>query len=197
MNSVMKTLVFATSNQHKIGELRKICPDYEILGLQDLGFDVEIEETGLTLEENALLKAEFLFNKIGRPVLSEDTGLEVEALDGAPGVHTARYAGEHRDPDANMAKLLNALTNVTNRKAAFRTIIALRHHGGSDLFEGIVCGNIALERSGFQGFGYDPVFIPEGHDNTFAELPASVKNQISHRARAVQKVIGFLNENPL
>ena len=193
----MKTLVFATSNQHKIGELRKICPEYEILGLQDLGFDVEIEETGLTLEENALLKAEFLFNKINQPVLAEDTGLEVEALDGAPGVCTARYAGKSRDAEANMAKLLFQLSGRSDRKAAFRTIIALRHHGGSELFEGIVNGNIALEKSGSQGFGYDPVFIPEGHDKTFAELPATVKNQMSHRARAVHKVIAFLNEIPL
>jgi XTP/dITP diphosphohydrolase len=191
----MKTLVFATSNQHKIAELRNICPDYNILGLKDLGFDVEIEETGLTLEENALLKAEFLFDKIGQPVLSEDTGLEVEALGGAPGVHTARYAGEMRDAEANMAKLLHELGDRPDRKAAFRTIIALRHHDGTELFEGIVHGRIASVKSGSQGFGYDPVFIPEGHDQTFAELPASVKNQMSHRARAVHKVIRFLQEN--
>jgi XTP/dITP diphosphohydrolase len=193
----MKTLVFATSNQHKIAELRTICPDYEILGLLDLGFDVEIEETGLTLEENALLKAEFLFSKIGQPVLSEDTGLEVEALDGAPGVHTARYAGEMRDAEANMTKLLHELGERPDRKAAFRTIIALRHHAGTELFEGIVTGRIAFEKSGSKGFGYDPVFIPDEYNKTFADLPASVKNQMSHRARAVQKVIAFLNETPL
>jgi len=191
----LKTLVFATSNIHKIQEIRNICPDYEILGLQDLGFDVEIEETGSTLEENAMIKAEFLYAKIGKPVFAEDTGLEVSALNGSPGVHTARYAGEKRDPEANMEKLLRALEGRPDRKAAFRTIIALRHHSGSEAFEGVVHGCIAPIKSGAQGFGYDPVFIPAGYDHTFAELSSEIKNQISHRAMAVQKLIQFLTAN--
>jgi XTP/dITP diphosphohydrolase len=165
------------------------------LGLRDLGFDVDIEESGKTLEENALLKAEFLYAKIGKSVLAEDTGLEVAALKGSPGVHTARYAGEARDPEANMKKLLLELKGVSDRQAAFRTIIVLRHPKGTEIFEGMVNGSIAESRSGAEGFGYDPVFIPEGYDKTFAELPAQIKNQISHRARALQKLIQFLQNH--
>lgn len=192
----MKTLVFATSNPNKLVEIRNICfGKYEILGLRDLGFDVDIEETGATLEENALLKAEYLFKKLGKPVFSEDTGLEVTVLGGSPGVRTARYAGESKDPNANMEKLLSNLKGTSDRRAAFRTIIALRHATGTEVFEGVVNGSIALSRSGVQGFGYDPVFVPEGYDKTFAELPAQLKNQISHRARALQKLTHFLDNN--
>jgi XTP/dITP diphosphohydrolase len=187
-----KTLLFATSNKHKLSELRTILPDYTIQGLQDIEIYDEIPETGETLNENAYIKVKYLYDKIGKVVMSEDTGLEVSALNGGPGVHTARYAGDDRDPIQNMQKLLNALIDKDDRSARFRTVIALMDRGDVQYFEGIVHGRIAHEISGEEGFGYDPVFIPYGYDLTFAALPSEVKNNISHRARAVQKLMAHL-----
>lgn len=188
----MDTLVFATANPHKLEEIRQILSDYTVLGLKDIGFNDDIPETGSTLEENALIKAQYLFDKTGKPSLAEDTGLEVSALSGDPGVHTARYAGEDRDPYANMDLLLTNLKNHDDRSAQFRTVIAYMTDGGSHLFNGIVRGKIATEKSGLGGFGYDPVFIPDGYDLTFAQMDKQIKNEISHRAKAVQSLISFL-----
>ncbi len=188
----MKTIAFATSNDHKMEELRHILPQYKILGLKDLGIQEEIHETGSTLEENALIKAEFLFNKTGQSSFSEDTGLEVDALNGAPGVHTARYAGVSRNPEANMDLLIDNLKENSDRSAQFRTVIVYKSANEVRIFEGIVRGQIAKTKSGQGGFGYDPVFIPDGYNNTFAELDQTIKNQISHRAKAVKYLLEYL-----
>lgn len=188
----MKSLIFATANAHKLAELRAILPQFTIKSLTDIGIHEDIPETGLTLEENAYIKAKYLYDRTGAPSFSEDTGLEVMALDGQPGVHTARYAGDQRNPNDNMAKLLQALSNKADRTAQFRTVIAMVEDGNVKYFEGIVKGRIALEKSGNEGFGYDPIFIPDGYDHTFADLSSDIKNQISHRARAVQKLVEFL-----
>jgi len=188
----MKTLVFATSNKHKLTELKAILPDFDIKGLSDIGIIEEIPETGSTLEENAWIKAKYLFDSTRQTSFSEDTGLEVDILGGQPGVHTARYAGEQRNPQDNMAKLLHELVDKSDRYAQFRTVIAMVDDSGVQYFEGLVRGKIALQKSGIEGFGYDPVFIPDGYDRTFAELCGEIKNQISHRARAVQKLVDFL-----
>jgi XTP/dITP diphosphohydrolase len=191
----MKKLIFATSNPHKLEEIRDILPGYTILGLEDAGIIEEIQETGTTLEENAIIKAQYLFDKSGKPSFAEDTGLEVFALDGAPGVHTARYAGDERDPNKNMDLLLQNLMDKADRTARFRTVIAYISNQGRELFEGIVTGTIAYEKSGIGGFGYDPVFIPDGYDKSFASLTKEVKNKISHRARAVQALIDHLQQH--
>lgn len=191
----MTSLIFATANAHKLTELSAILPDYDIKGLKDIGIDTDIPETGLTLEENAYIKAKFLFDHTGCISLSEDTGLEVDALGGQPGVHTARYAGDHRHPMDNMHKLLKELANKQDRAARFRTVIALVDADRTLYFEGIVNGQIAMEISGTEGFGYDPVFIPEGYHKTFAELSSDIKNTISHRARAVKKLMEYLQAN--
>ncbi len=191
----MKRLVFATSNAHKLSEIRGILPHFDIAGLQDIGISEDIEETGTTLEENALIKAKFLYEKTRMPSLSEDTGLEVFSLNGAPGVHTARYAGEEKDPEKNMEKLLAELEYKSNRQARFRTVISYVAQDETHFFEGIVNGSIALKKSGAKGFGYDPVFIPEGFDQSFADLDVFIKNKISHRARAVSKLIDFLSQS--
>lgn len=188
----MKTLVFATSNKHKLTELKAILPDFDIKGLSDIGIIEEIPETGSTLEENAWIKAKYLYDCTGQTSFSEDTGLEVDILGGHPGVHTARYAGEQRNPQDNMAKLLHELVDKSDRYAQFRTVIAMVDDSGVRYFEGLVRGKIAFQKSGIEGFGYDPVFIPEGYDRTFADLSGEIKNQISHRARAVQKLVDFL-----
>jgi len=193
----MKKLIFATTSRHKLNEIRAMLPGHDVLGLEDIGYFTEIEETGLTLEENASIKALQLYSHIHEASLGEDTGLEVFALDMAPGVHTARYAGNDRDPAKNMDKLLEQLTSKSDRRARFRTVIALADKEGIRLFEGIVNGTISEARSGAGGFGYDPVFIPEGYDKTFAELASDIKNNISHRAMAVHKLVSFLaSENP-
>lgn len=191
----MKRLVFATSNAHKLSEIRGILPHFDIAGLQDIGISEDIEETGTTLEENALIKAKFLYEKTRMPSLSEDTGLEVFSLNGAPGVHTARYAGDEKDPEKNMEKLLAELEYKSNRQARFRTVISYVAQDETHFFEGIVNGSIALKKSGAKGFGYDPVFIPEGFDQSFADLDVFIKNKISHRARAVSKLIDFLSQS--
>jgi XTP/dITP diphosphohydrolase len=190
--AIMK-IVFATNNQHKLSEIRQILDDrVEVLSLQDIGCDVDIPETGKTLEENALQKAQYVFDHYHTDVFADDTGLEVEALNGAPGVYSARYAGEGHDSEANMSKLLKKLSNNDNRKARFRTVIALIQQGDVHKFEGIVNGQIIRERRGGEGFGYDPIFQPDGYDKTFAELGLDIKNTISHRARAVAKLCAFL-----
>lgn len=190
----MKKLVFATNNPHKLEEIRAILGSkLEILSLADIGCDADIPETAETLEGNALIKAHYVYDNYKLDCFADDTGLEVDALHGLPGVHTARYAYPDRhDPEANMVKLLEALRENNDRNARFRTVIALIEKGKEHLFEGVVEGVIARERSGTQGFGYDPVFIPEGNSKTFAELGEDIKNTISHRARAVQKLAEYL-----
>ena len=190
----MKKLVFATNNPHKLEEIRAILGSkLAILSLADIGCDADIPETAETLEGNALIKAHYVYDNYKLDCLADDTGLEVDALHGLPGVHTARYAYPDRhDPEANMIKLLEALRENNDRNARFRTVIALIEKGKEHLFEGVVEGVIAREKSGTQGFGYDPVFIPEGNSKTFAELGEDIKNTISHRARAVQKLAEYL-----
>jgi len=196
--SNMRQLVFATNNPHKAREIEQILGGaYRISTLKDIGCTEEIEETEPTLEGNALLKARYVKTKFGYDCFSEDTGLEVEALDGAPGVHTARFAGEARDPEANIALLLTKLESKPNRRAQFRTVIALVQDGKEILLEGICPGRIAPEKRGVGGFGYDPVFIPEGYEHTFAELGEEVKNRISHRALATEKLRLLLASAPL
>ena len=187
-------IVFATNNQHKLSEIRQILGDrVEVLSLKDINCDVDIPETGTTLEANALQKAQYIYDHYQMDVFADDSGLEVDALGGAPGVYSARYAGgEGHDSEANMAKLLHELGENNNRCARFRTVIALIIQGQVHEFEGIVNGEITRERRGGEGFGYDPIFQPEGYDKTFAELGAEVKNQISHRARATQKLVEHL-----
>jgi XTP/dITP diphosphohydrolase len=209
-------IVFATNNEHKLSEIRAILgPSFEVVSLADIGCHEDIPETGKTLEENALMKAEYVYNKYHLSCFADDTGLEVEALNGAPGVYSARYAamattvpagspaGISHDSEANMARLLRELANNNNRKARFRTVIALIEKkdvcpcGCTSIkvvhqFEGIVNGEITREKSGAEGFGYDPIFRPDGYDKTFAELGLDIKNQISHRARATQKLAEYL-----
>jgi len=191
----MRKLVFATNNAHKLEEIRAILGDkVEVLSLKDIQCDVDIPETADTLEENAVLKAEYIYRHYGLDCFADDTGLEVEALNGAPGVYSARYAGgEGHDSEANMRKLLAEMEGKTNRKAQFRTAICLIEGGVEHLFEGVVKGEIIEEKRGASGFGYDPVFMPEGYTETFAEMGNEEKNRISHRARAVQALCAYLN----
>ena len=187
-------VVFATNNQNKLMEVRKILGNqFQVLSLEDIGCHEDIPEKGQTLEDNALIKAQYIYNKYHVDCFADDTGLEVDALGGAPGVYSARYAGgAGHDSNANMNKLLHELENNNNRKARFRTIIALIQGGKVTKFEGIVKGEIIQHRRGGEGFGYDPIFQPEGYSQTFAEMSIGVKNQISHRARAVQKLADYL-----
>ena len=189
----MNKLVFATNNKHKLEELRAIVGDkYEILGLRDIGCDVDIPETATTLEGNALIKAQFVKEHYGYDCFADDTGLEVEALDGAPGVYSARYAGPECDSAKNMALLLQNMADKDNRKARFRTVIALVKGEDTMLFEGIVEGTILREGAGENGFGYDPIFEPEACGLSFAQMESTSKNAISHRGRATQKLINYL-----
>ena len=184
-------LIFATNNAHKLDEVRSILGSrFTIKSLKDIGCDADIPETADTLEGNALMKARFLYEKYGVDCFADDTGLEVTALGGAPGVHTARYAGNH-DSEANMNKLLNELEKKSDRSAQFRTVIALIINGEEKLFNGIV--TIAKEKAGDGGFGYDPIFIPEGFTQTFSQMGNDSKNHISHRALAVEKLYNYLN----
>ena len=204
-------IVFATNNQHKLSEIRSILGEsIEVLSLKDIGCDVDIPETGKTLEENALQKAQYVYDHYHISVFADDTGLEVDALNGAPGIYSARYAsmeaGAHEashDAEANMSRLLRELGENNNRRARFRTVIALILKkdvcpcGCTSIkeihqFEGIVEGQIIRERRGGEGFGYDPIFQPDGYEETFAELGMKIKNHISHRARAVKKLTDFL-----
>ena len=181
----MKKLVFATNNKHKLDEIRAIIGDkVEILSLKDINCEADIPETAETLEGNAHLKAAYISEHYGLDCFADDTGLEVEALNGAPGVYSARFAGEEHDSQANMRKLLHEMEEKDNRKARFRTIISLIEEGREHQFEGIVNGSITREKKGDSGFGYDPVFQPDGYDQTFAELGEETKNKISHRAQA-------------
>lgn len=202
-------IVFATNNQHKLQEIRDILgSNYEVVSLKEIGCDADIPETGNTLEENALQKAQYVYDHYHLSCFADDTGLEVEALDGAPGVHSARYAeGTDHDSEANMAKLLRELDGKENRKARFRTVICYIEKkdvcpcGCTSIkkihqFDGIIEGHIATRKQGTEGFGYDPIFVPEGYDQSFAQLGEEIKNGISHRARAVAKLAEYLkNKN--
>lgn len=189
-----RKLVFATNNAHKLEEVAAILGDQvELLSLNDIGCQADIPETAETLEGNALLKSSYIYKNYHLDCFADDTGLEVKALNGAPGVYSARYAGgEGHDAQANMLKLLHELDGKENRKAQFRTAISLILDGKEYFFEGVIKGEIIKEKRGDSGFGYDPVFMPEGYDRTFAELGNDIKNQISHRALAVQKLCEFL-----
>lgn len=189
-----RKLVFATNNAHKLEEVAAILGDQvELLSLNDIGCQADIPETAETLEGNALLKSSYIYKNYHLDCFADDTGLEVETLNGAPGVYSARYAGgEGHDAQANMLKLLHELDGKENRKAQFRTAISLILDGKEYLFEGVIKGEIIKEKRSDSGFGYDPVFMPEGYDRTFAELGNDIKNQISHRALAVQKLCEFL-----
>jgi len=187
-------LVFATNNAHKLDEVRNIASNHtEIVSLAEINCFDDIPETADTLEGNALQKAQYVEDHFGLDCFADDTGLEVEVLNNEPGVYTARYAGPAHDPEANINKLLHELKGKDNRKARFRTVIALILDEKTYYFEGIVNGTIVEERKGTDGFGYDPIFIPEGYTKTFAELGVDIKNQISHRALAVNKLISFLS----
>ena len=197
----MDTLIFASTNAHKIDEMRAVLtPFVEVVSMRDAGVGGDIAETGATLEENALIKARYLFERTGRASFADDTGLEVEALGGAPGVRSARYAadagvGESHDSGANVRLLLKNLEGAANRRARFRTVIALIDERGKEtLLEGSVEGHIIEVPRGSEGFGYDPVFVPEGFDRTFAELSAEEKNALSHRGRAARALADFLRK---
>ncbi len=191
----MKQLVFATNNPHKLQEIRAILgPDFLVKGLGDIGCTEDIPETADTLEGNAAIKARYVKEHYGYDCFADDTGLEVTALGGAPGVYSARYAGPGHDSDANVALLLKNMKNADDRSARFRTVIALTEGDEIKEFEGIVNGHIIDSLRGEGGFGYDPVFVPEGYDLTFAELSAEEKNSISHRGRAVAALLKYLTE---
>lgn len=191
--SIKKKFVFATNNAHKLEEVSAILgKKIELLSMKDIDCNVDIPETADTLEGNALIKARYIFENYYLDCFADDTGLEVEALNGAPGVYSARYAGDAHDSEANMKKLLKEMENVENRRARFRTVFALIINGKEHLFEGIVKGEIIKNRKGTSGFGYDPVFVPEGYSQTFAEMGNELKNKISHRAMATQKLCHFL-----
>ncbi len=187
-------LIFATGNPYKVSEVAKMLEgnsSFEVISMKDLEIEEDIPETSPTIEGNALQKARYLYEKYNLNCFSEDTGLEIESLDGEPGVFSARYAGPERSAEANMELVLKKLRGKTNRRAQFRTVIALIIDGKENTFEGIVTGRIAEQKAGTGGFGYDPIFVPDGYDRSFGELDASVKNQISHRARALSKLIDF------
>lgn len=188
-------LVFATNNPNKLKEVQKLFPkEITLLSLADIGCMEDIPETAPDLEGNAILKANFVTERYGYACFADDTGLLVDALNGEPGVYSARYAGDQRNSGDNMDKLLGALGNRTDRSAHFKTVIALNIDKDQFLFQGVVEGEIAIERKGSEGFGYDPVFTPKGYDKTFAELPLTIKNQISHRAIAIQKLLAFFKK---
>ncbi len=188
-------LVFATNNRHKLEELQALLGDhFKLLSLADIGCNEEIPEEQPTLEGNAQQKAFFIYEKYGYSCFADDTGLEIEALSGEPGVYSARYAGEAKDPQANMNKVLDKLQKINNRKARFRTVISLVMNGSEKQFEGTVEGEITRDKKGGSGFGYDPIFQPAGFVSTFAEMGMEEKNQISHRARAVQKLVEYLHQ---
>lgn len=193
----MMKIIFATGNQNKVNEVRSILPEsIEVVSLKEIGFTQEIEETGTTLIENALLKARTIFEKYKLPVLAEDTGLEVDALNGAPGVYSARYAGADCNSENNMQLLLSKLKDKSNRKAQFKTIAAyIDAQGKEHLFEGIIKGEIALQKIGKDGFGYDPIFVPNAYTKSFAQMSKEEKSEISHRAIAIQKFVAFVAQN--
>ncbi|MBF4470020.1 non-canonical purine NTP diphosphatase [Flavobacterium sp. HJJ] len=191
-------IVFATNNKNKIKEIQSMLPQsIEIISLESIGCNEDIPETAATIEGNAVLKADYVTQKYGYDCFADDTGLEVDALNGEPGVFSARYAGEQKSAADNMDKLLLNLDNKTNRDAQFKTVIALNIKGEQHLFTGIARGTITLEKYGDQGFGYDPIFKPEGFQETFAQLSLETKNAISHRGKAVKELIAFLNQDSI
>lgn len=188
-------LVFASNNKNKIKEIQALVPDtIQIISLEDIGCTEDIPETADTIEGNAILKANYITSNYGYNCFADDTGLEVDALNGAPGVYSARYAGEQKDANDNMDKLLSELKDIINRNANFKTVICLNFNGTQQLFTGIINGIIINEKIGANGFGYDPIFIAEGHQKTFAELSLEEKATISHRGIAVQQLIRFLSK---
>ena len=188
-------LVFASNNKNKILEIQSILPDtIKILSLDSIGCHEEIPETAETIEENAILKANYVTRNYGYDCFADDTGLEVDSLNGEPGVYSARYAGEQRNADDNMNKVLERLSDKNDRRAQFKTVIALNLNGKQHLFTGIAKGEITVEKTGNQGFGYDPIFKPEEYRETFAQLSLDIKNKISHRGKATQQLINFLKE---
>ncbi|OXA76175.1 XTP/dITP diphosphohydrolase [Flavobacterium aquidurense] len=187
-------LVFASNNLNKIKEIQSILNgSIQLLSLEDIGCHEEIPETANTIEGNAILKADYITQKYGYDCFADDTGLEVAALNGEPGVYSARYAGEQKNADDNMNKLLTALKDKSDRSAQFKTVIALNLNGQQHLFTGLAKGGITMDKAGNHGFGYDPIFQPETYKETFAELSSEIKNKISHRAKATQQLIDFLN----
>ena len=191
----MKKLVFATNNKHKLDEVRAILePEFSIVSLAELNCTEDIPETADTLDGNALIKAQYIHDKFGLDCFADDTGLEVDALNGEPGVYSARYAGEDHNAQNNMCKVLAMLGENKNRSAKFRTVIALIQGDQTTYFEGRINGNITVQPRGASGFGYDPIFVPENYVSTFAQLSAEEKNQISHRALAVKKLVNYLQQ---
>lgn len=189
-------IVFATNNAHKLSEVRAVLGEgFELVTLREVGITEDIPETGATLDENASQKAHYVYERTGLDCFADDTGLEVEALNGAPGVRSARYATEGHDFAANNSKLLHELEGKANRRARFRTVISLIRGGVEQQVEGIVEGRIATEEAGCGGFGYDPLFVPDGHTVTFAEMSADAKNAISHRGRAVAELVKLLRDS--
>jgi XTP/dITP diphosphohydrolase len=187
-------LVFATHNSNKAKEIQSLLPaDFQILTLTQINCHEEISETAQTLEGNSLLKAQFVNDNFNLNCFADDTGLEIKALNGRPGVYSARYAGEEKSAESNMNRVLSELKNESNRKAQFRTVITLILNDKIHIFEGVINGTISAEKKGIDGFGYDPIFIPEGETRTFAEMTLEEKNQQSHRARAFEKMVSFLN----
>jgi XTP/dITP diphosphohydrolase len=190
----MRQLVFATNNRHKLEEVAaKVGDRIKLLTLNDIGCHEDIPETGQTFRENASLKSHYIYQKYKLDCFGDDSGLEIDALNGEPGVYSARYAGTHGDHEANMDKVLAKLAGETNRTARFRTVISLIWNGEEHFFEGTVEGTIRHQRSGSKGFGYDPIFQPDGYDITFAEMSTEEKNRISHRGKAMEQLITFLN----
>ncbi|MDN5285345.1 MAG: non-canonical purine diphosphatase [Mucilaginibacter sp.] len=190
----MQQLVFATNNQHKLEEVAaKIKDKFKLLSLEDIGCTDDIEETGTSFRENASIKSHYVYQKYNLNCFGDDSGLEIDALNGEPGVYSARYAGEHGNRDANIEKVLHNLTGKTNRKARFRTVISLMWNGQEYFFDGTVEGNIRTNPSGNDPFGYNPIFEPEGYNVTFAEISLDEKNRISHRAKAMDQLISFLS----
>jgi len=193
MSQQSREFVFATNNLHKLLEVQHLLGDkFKLLSLKEIGVYEDIPEDHDTLEKNALQKAWYIYDKTNRNCFADDTGLEVDALEGKPGVYSARYAGEGKNPKDNIKKLLRELNGTSNRKSQFRTVVALIIDGNEHLFEGIVKGQIIDEERGADGFGYDPIFLPDGYTLTFAEMDLDQKNQISHRARAVNALVDYL-----
>jgi XTP/dITP diphosphohydrolase len=198
MKILFMKLVFASNNKHKVKEISHILDNkITLLSLEEINIREDIPEDEPLIEGNALFKARYVYNATGLNVFADDTGLEIEALNGQPGVHSARFAGENKDSSANISKVLKMLKGVENRKARFRTVIALIFENKEYLFEGIISGTIIDEKRGDEGFGYDPVFIPDGKNLTFAQMTLAEKNKISHRAIAFEKLKEFLNQNAL
>jgi XTP/dITP diphosphohydrolase len=189
----MSSILFASHNSHKAKEIASLLPPHlKLITLSDLNYNEDIPETGITLKENALIKAKFSYQKFNCNCFADDSGLEVEILNNEPGVYSARFAGPQKNDDANMEKLLNSLEDIKNRTARFKTVIAFIFDGKEYFFEGIINGKITYAKCGTNGFGYDPIFIPDGYTKTFAEMSSEEKNSISHRAIAVKKLIEFL-----